>query len=438
MKRLLIIIAMLAALLFAVTVHAADETIYVNDEGVSASDTAQELSGWGYEISDTCFYEADVKFGGEGAGFTLVNKDGTKGGTSIRAMYKGDALTLCADGGTGSYFIYYIPVDTEKWYHIKLIGSYGVENALVDMVVDTYDAEMKIEDTKNYYVILMNQMYASSGNAPEHIRVEANTEVKNMKVTRLVPDEIRINTPSDVLPAGTSVDLTVKAYREGAELNCELDTEYTVSGAAVMENGRLTVNPDAEPGSSVSVKAKCGEIENSAEFTVVSDKALEICGAYIDEATNKVSAVDAKKNFYTAGSCVIVVNVYTNEGVLADSFVKPFNGGAVETGTVTKLPIDYALPEGMSINDCAVEISPWVTGSGDAPTLSGVTAVRSFFEENNGSVEWNGEYRSITAAAGDSVYVMQIGNKDMYINGEKVLSETAPYIENDKAYVEIK
>lgn len=426
---LLLIFAMLT--LTSVS-YAADEVIYNNQNGVSTTDKEIDLEGWGYEITDTCFYEADVKFGGEGAGVTLVNADGTKCGTSIRAVDRDGTLTLAADGGTGSYFIYYIPVDTEAWYHIKLIGSYGVENALVDMTVDTYDNNMNITDTKNYYVILMNEMYASSGNAPEHIRAEANTELKNIAVTHLVPDEIVINAPSSKVQRGTSIELTVKAYRNGSELNCALTPEYTISGTdkVSIENGRVTVSEDAELGTKFSVEANCNGIKTETVFEVISDAAVEIGAAYVDD--NEITAVDVLKNFYVSGECAVVVNIY-RDGMLADSFIKPFNVSAIEAGAEVQIPVGYKYEENMS--DCETEISVWCVGEGEKPNLHGKAAIRELFEECGGYVAWNADFRSITAAVGGSVYAMQADNNKIYIDGEALELKDAVYIENDKSYV---
>lgn len=436
-NKLFALITVLLALMFtAITAHAAEKVIYENESAITA-ETALDLEGWGEEKFTKCIFDADVQFKELESGFTLYNSDNTKGGTSIRAASRDGKMTLAADGGTGSYFIYYIELDPSAWYHIKLIGTYGVQDGIVDMVVDVYDENMQITDTKNYYLILMNQMYASSGVGPEHIRVEANTALKNVKVTELIPDSVKLPAVSGTVTAGDRVDMRAKLYYGDSVLNYDMPITYSVSGEGVSvdENGVLTVAEDAVSGK-FTITAKCGDMTDTLEMNIVSGDVFTIAAAVFSEDGRTLDAVRATKNYFYAGEAAFVVGVYDGNGTLADCFVKYLPRDAVKTGIESDIVMGYTLPEEFDAKTWNIEIYAWgASEKTDLPKTDGDVALRAFCEENGGAVLWIGEHRAVAGMVNGKTTFMQIENNNVFVDGKKVTLAASPYIKNGSTYV---
>lgn len=417
-------------------VHAADRVLYENGS-VETFNEAQDLQGWGEEKFTKCIFDADVQFKALESGFTLYNSDNTKGGTSIRAVDRGGKMTLAADGGTGSYFIYYIELDPSAWYHIKLIGAYGVQDGIVDMVVDVYDENMQITETKNYYLILMNQMYASSGVGPEHIRVEANTALKNIKVTELMPDSVKLPSVSGTVTAGERIDMTAKFYRGDSVLNYNMPIEYSVKGEGVSvdENGIMTVDKNAANGG-FTLTAKCGDMSDTLEMNIVSGDVFTITAVAVGDDGLTLDAVRATKNYFYNGDAAFVAAVYDSGGILRDCFVRYLPSNAVKIGAQSEIVMGYALPADFDAETWNIEIYAWSTGEkADLPETVGDVAVRAFYEANGGAVLWIGEHTAVAGMINGKTTFMQIGNPDVFIDGKKITLASSPYIQNDTTYI---
>ncbi len=435
--KLFALMALSCTLLFTtVTASAADRVLYEKDSA-ETSGAPQDLQGWGEEKFTRCIFEADVQFKALGSGFTLYNSDNTKGGTSIRAVDRNGTMTLAADGGTGDYFIYYIALDPSKWYHIKLIGNYGVQDGMIDMVVDTYDENMQITETKNYYLILMNQMYASSGVGPEHIRVEADTAVKNVKVTELMPDSVKLPAVSGTVTASDRIDMTAKFYRDGEVLNYSMPIVYSVNGegVAVDENGILIVDENAENGS-FTLTAKSGDMSDTLEMNIVSGDVFTITAAVLSEDGRSIDAVRAVKNYFYNSEAAFVAAVYDDGGILRDCFVKYLPSNAVKTGTESDIVMGYTLPSDFNAETWTVEIYAWGAGEkADLPEVTGDVAVRGFYEANGGAVVWLGEHNAVAGMINGKTTFMQIGNPDVFVNVSKITLASVPYIQDNATYV---
>ena len=64
--------------------------------------------------------------------------------------------------------------------------------------------------------------------------------------------------------------------------------------------------------------------------------------------------------------------------------------------------------------------------------------MRAIFEKLGASVIWDGEKRSVVAAKGDSIILLQIDNTTMFVNSEKIELEVAPIIVKDRTLVPLK
>ena len=420
----------------AVTGFAADDVIFESGR-TEATDNFVDLDGWGDELFTRATYEADVQFKAENSGITLRSKDNAKGGTSIRAVDRNGVLTMAAYGGVEGNYIFYNAVDTETTYHITLVGTYGVDNGMIDMTVDTLDENGEVVETKNSYLILMNEMYASSGVGPEHIRVEANTVVDNVKVTVLKPDSIDFVSPPQAVTAGSETQMSAKFYRENTELDYDAPVEYSVSGegVSISVDGILTVSSDA-PEQDFAVTAKSGDLTATAKMQVVSSDIFTINEALFSEDGTSLEAVSAVKNYFYNNGAVFVVMAYDENGTLADCFAKNVNAKAVPIKSETDIILGYALPEGFNPDTWELEIHAWGESEKcDIPEIDfdePIVAVRSFFEEFGGAVEWIGEHQVVAGMLNNKTAVLQIGNRNVFVDGE-VFEMSAPYIADNWA-----
>ena len=425
-----------AALMLLTCAHAADEVIFENG-AVETADSFQDLDGWGRELFSRCIFEADVVFKGEGAGFTLRSSDNLKGGTSIRAVMRNDKLTLAADGGTGSNYIYYIELDTETTYHISLIGSYGVSNGSIDMTVDTLDADGNTVDTKNYYLILMNKMFASSLVGPEHIRIEANTRADNIRVTELRPDSLKLVSPPAAITPGSSTAITARPQRGGADLDYALDISYSVSGEGVSidSDGMLTVSVDAPP-QNITVTASAPGMSDSADISVVSEDIFTINGAVLTADGRRLEAVKAVKSYFFDGTAVFVAAVYGADGTLKDSFVKYVPARSIGLKKESEIAMGYDLPDGFSAESDTIELAAWSAApSAQLPETGDEVAVRKYFEENGGAVEWIDEHRVVVGMLNGRTLVLQIGSEALFVDGEMHKVDPTPFINESSSTV---
>ena len=424
----------IAAVMAATTVtgFAADDVIFESGR-TEAADSYVDLDGWGYELFTRATYEADVQFKDVNSGITLRSADNAKGGTSIRAVDRNGVLTMAAYGGVEGNYIYYNAVDTETTYHITLVGTYGVDNGMIDMTVDTLDENGDVVETKQSYLILMNEMYASSGVGPEHIRVEANTVVDNVKVTVLKPDGIDFVSPPQTVTAGSTTQMSAKFYREGAELDYDAPIEYSATGdgISISADGLLTVSSDA-PEQEFTVTAKSGDMSATAKMQVVSSDIFSINSALFNEEGTTLEAVSAVKNYFYNNGAVFVVMAYDENGTLADCFVKTVNAKAVPIKSETDIILGYDLPEAFNPDTWELEIYAWGESEAcDVPKAEGEIAIRKFFEENGGAVEWIGEHQVVAGMLNGKTAVLQIGHEYVYVDGMCSIISRTPYISEE-------
>ncbi len=69
---------------------------------------------------------------------------------------------------------------------------------------------------------------------------------------------------------------------------------------------------------------------------------------------------------------------------------------------------------------------------------STMVPMRAIFEALGMAVEWNNEERSVTATKGEDIIKLTIGEKTLYLNGEAVELNVAPFIENGSTMVPVR
>lgn len=475
MKKGILLVVLAAVVLFSGTVHAKDQQIISNTcdtplngmmlgEGSPDQSTyyqtgteAVSLPGWGKELQTSCYWEADVKFTQEGAGFSLMSRDGTRTGTCVRALDRDGTFTMAIDGGTGSYFIWYLPLDKDTWYHVKLMGRYGAPDGMIDMVVDTYAPDGSIAATNTYYVILMNDMYASSGVGPEYIRVEPNTCIDNVTVTGLWADEISIKTPAQMMIKGDSMRLGIEATRQGAAFSDPMDVVYTLTDLqnnpvsaeeASIQDGVLVTSGQTTLDA-VRIHAAAGELSAQMDISLTSGDAFEIVQAVFDEEYTQLLEIKAKKQFFCPDSAEAVCMIFDADNNLCQVTTKQLHTALMTLGENT-IAMNLSLPEGFDVNSWKVKLGIWAVGE-DAlelnqtkltldqePILENdrlLLPVRSLMEALGGHVEWMADTRTVVAVAADQTVVLQIDHSLAFTSGEQQELDAAARIIDDRTYV---
>ena len=219
--------------------------------------------------------ELDVKFGAADAGFTL-NKKGSKlsGGDPGVAVRLHDNK-LAVETGSNMYDDYDFTIDTDKWYHVTLRGSYA-DPKVTCMTMYIAEPGSSGDETK------FENVKQRSGKAvtAQYIMVQPNTSIDNIHVYEIDPSKVTLSVdsePSDSikLDAGAELQLTATVLSDRNEEMPNAVT-YTVSNtdaASIDSTGKLTaktVTTDTE----ITVKASCGEIE-SETITVTINESTE-------------------------------------------------------------------------------------------------------------------------------------------------------------------
>lgn len=417
---------------------------------------AVDLPGWGEELQSECIWEADVKFTREGAGFSLVSADGQRFGTCVRALNRDGKLTLAMDGGTGSYYIWYQQVQPDTWYHVKLIGKYGAADGMIDLVFDTYGADGQIVESKSYYVILMNDMYASSGVGPEHIRVEPETCIDQVKVTKLCPDELRLKMPSDMVRQGSAVRIDLQTLRKGRPFGTAgaeavygvTDGEGNPVDGVTVENNLLKVDGFVQP-QNLLLKAEWEGLKAEKEIQVVPEKPFDILRAVFNEEYTVLEELELNKNGTYNGKAQMVGLLYDSDGLLQETLVKKVHGELIEEGKQT-LPVNCSLPEWFEPETSRLQLGIWSGGEAEVSIEKGffpltqppvieegqlLLPIRAFFEQAGGSVEWLEDTRTVIALAGNQAAVFQIGNSQAFLAGDRSSMPVPAIIRDGYSYV---
>ena len=105
------------------------------------------------------------------------------------------------------------------------------------------------------------------------------------------------------------------------------------------------------------------------------------------------------------------------------------NAKAVPIKSETDIILGYSLPEGFNPDTWTLELYAWGESEKcDVPAVDGEFGVRSCFEGLGGAVEWIGEHRVVAGMLNNKTAVLQIANKNVFVDGERFEFDFAPYI----------
>lgn len=448
MKKVLILFTAMI-MLFGTTAFA-DDVIYTMEEELHVTEETP-LPGWGSEIMEVCEFEFDIKFDGENSGIMLSNKDGIKNGTKIFAMMDNDRLRMTIPGSTNlTPFTHYVDIDTQKWYHISIKGSYGAVGSGLDMYV-TYAAAQTLEDgttkeiveTKEYLAIPPGDMASSTLTGPEHFTLLPNTSVKNIKVLQYTPDEIKISSASDTISKGSEEKLSANAIRLNESFKPEIDAYFTMNeaeGVTITTDGIIRVSEDA-PEQNITVTAAYNGLTDTKIFKIVSSDLFTINTIVFNQDYTNIEELEVTKNYYYRESARVIINFYDSKNTLLSSVVKNIQCADIKSG-MSSISINCPVPDGFNIETDAIDIMIYTPSDRayreDVINISTIVhdgeeylPVRETLEKLNGAVAWDDERRVVTGMANTNTFVAQIGGNS-FINSEK--NPGSLIIENNLSY----
>ncbi|MGM9937302.1 MAG: hypothetical protein ACI38A_08155, partial [Candidatus Ornithomonoglobus sp.] len=322
------------------------------------SGSALHLITLGANQTDYVFTELDVRFGGEGSGFTLMRRDAGKTESCFR--YHNGQIALQT---SSSNYDMIMSADTDTWYHFEVLYSSANEDASCNIYPINADGTLGEKQTA---------LGISRRNGAEYgmLQIEAGTYVDNVKLSAPIADDVTVTAPGQYMFAGDTAQFTATATRSGLPLKNASGLTWTVldAGKLPIIDGSITVDAaglvtvDATaPAQTIYVEAKSSEAaKSSAAITVQVSEIFSVTNLGINEAGTAVTKVYVDKNFYYNDDVVFIITVKGNDGVLkAVGLINTF-GDRLNIGS-NELAADMTLPADFNPETDRIEAMVWTT-----------------------------------------------------------------------------
>lgn len=214
-----------------------NDQITTNKKGEVGVHQFTGVQGLSATTIEDYMWEADVLFSAVGSGFTISG--GGKAGTCVRRYdgKKGNTPVIAVQTGSTS-FTSYDEIDTEAWYHIQLIGSYGTSDFVMMRIYKWVDGSMQ-------FVNEYENVNKRNNAAAQFIAVEANTGVDNIRITKIGADELAIDTvPQNLteLYAGNSALMKFSATRQGRSITAPAAEWKVFENGSEITDGSVTID----------------------------------------------------------------------------------------------------------------------------------------------------------------------------------------------------
>ena len=317
--------------------------------------------------AENVLYSADLKFGGNGAGWTIW--DSGHGKQGMQVTNTGSSLGIVQDG---SHTNTYCAVDTESWYNVQIMCSTGNKNAYANLIVYKYVDGKRVnpetgEEGKPYVAtgIPMRNLSESSAN---HIEIQPNTCVDNVYCAKIVPDELKANVDKSTMFAGQSIQGSVTALWKGVPFGNTLaglirwvvyngdNTAPLGSDLVTVDSatGKLTVDPLAEKQTVyLRVQTLDGILYDSVKVDIQSNDIFTIDSIGFNEDYSAVVQLGVMKGVAYSDNVTFIIAVYdktTGEMVSVSSRkmsaknIARYNDGDEPVG----IPVNAPMPGGIT------------------------------------------------------------------------------------------
>ncbi len=403
---------------------------------------ATDFAGFPSDNSDNVLYSADLKFGGEGAGWTVWNAG--KGKQGMQVTVKDGKLGIVRDSSNANT---YCTVDTESWYNVQIMCSTGNKNAYANLIVYKYVDGKRVnpetdEVDKPYVVegIPMRNLAESQAN---HICINPNTCVDNVYCAKIVPDELTAKVDKTTMFAGQSIQGTATALRKGVPFGNTLaglirwvvynedNTDPLGSDLIKVDaSGKMTVDAMAEP-QTVYLRAQTldGSLHDEVEITIQSGDIFAINKIGFNEDYSKVTQLKVTKNFAYSDTVTFIVAVYdSTETTLKSITTKKMSAKGIAREEMSAITMDAPMPAGFdktsdvlyvyamtsnSENEAVTEADGTITAAFSGNALS-FTKVPTF-DASRPVIVMVVKPDTVTTSVQDSdvVYIKQINGVDL-------------------------
>ncbi len=321
---------------------------------------ATDFVGFPSDNGNNVLYSADMKFGGNGAGWTVYNND--KGKQGLQVKYADGKLAIQQDSSKAPT---YCNVDTESWYNVQIMCATGVDNAYANLIVYKYVNGERVnpetgEAGKPYVSegVPMRNLGASQAN---HIAINPNTCVDNVYCAKIVPDALTASVDKDTMFAGQSIQGTATALRKGVKFGNTLAglIRWVVYNAdntdplgsdliKVDASGKMTVDAMAEP-QTVYLRAQTldGSLHDEVKITIQSGDIFTINKIGFNDDYSKVTQLKVTKNFAYSDTVTFIVAVYDNtETTLKSVTTRKMSAKSIAREEMSAIAMDAPMPDG--------------------------------------------------------------------------------------------
>lgn len=296
--------------------------------------------------------EADIKFTDENSGIKLRNSGNTKEGGQIARQ--GSEIGRV---GAGNKFLAIASGDAESWYHIEIMTRCGGDSSYGKVYIYKYDEEGDLvhPDTNEADKAAEGtlDLRTMSSQAFDHIQAQPGTGIDNMRILKIVPDEVKLSLSASTVFAGGTVQGTCTVYRDGVEIPAfpasrlewavydsedkyPADTELITVDA----NGLVSVDAMAEEQTVyIRVTSTESDAYQSLPLDIRGSDIFTVTGFGTNEEGNVIKELKVEKNFFYDGDVSFIVAVYDENGALAGLAIRNMRDNTLAVGE-NKISID--------------------------------------------------------------------------------------------------
>lgn len=307
--------------------------------------------------------QADIQFKEENSGIALGNS-GTDLKVGGQILRQGNRIGKV---GSGNKFTGFTDANAESWYHVEIIarcagsGSAYYAKAYVYEYVDgervnpdNHESDKPAEGSLDLRTI------QTSSKIFDHIEVNAGTGIDNIRIMKLVPDQINLTLSADTIFAGAKATATCAVLRRGVEIP-SYPSDKILWGSDDRDNVKIT-NGEIETDALMDEKTVTiyavldgnSTVRGTAELNIIGNDMFTITGfGLAEDNDNQISELRVRKNFYYNGDVVFIVALYDTNNALTQVAVRTMHDNTLGVGENSisidpiNLPSDFGAVKAM-------------------------------------------------------------------------------------------
>lgn len=317
--------------------------------------------------------EFDMRFGEEGSGIKLRNSGNSKEGGQI-AFQSGKIGRV----GASNKFVAFTDGNTEDWYHIEILARCGSSDDYGKAYIYKYDENgnrVNPENAASNQPIegtLDLRTMSSSTQAFHHIQVQAGSGIDNMRIIKIVPDEVSLTLSSSDVFAGNSVQGSCSVLRKGIEIPSypaarltwavyDSEDKYPADTELIKVDASGLVSIDATAAEQtiyIRVTETNSGIYQSLPLEIKGSDIFTVTGFGLNEENTAITELKVEKNFYYSGDAAFIVALYDADGALIDIASRSMRDNTLAVGENRISIDDIELPEDFGSVKAMIWTSP--------------------------------------------------------------------------------